>query len=227
MKVFYVRLFRDGRYDILDRELNDIQKKYEAGKISDETLENYFSIFFSPYPEAEGKLDAWVKAYPGSYAALQGRCSYFLETAGTARGDKFIKDTSAKELQGMALYLKRAAADCTAAEPLVKKPVLAYKNLIQIAEMGGADATPRQMLGLANLADPKNVVVRAQYMHSLEPHWGGSLKQMQDFLAQAKLAGVSEHGITRLNGMVLTVLECDYCNGTDDFAKIGTFVTGF
>ncbi|MEZ0226815.1 MAG: DUF4034 domain-containing protein [Alphaproteobacteria bacterium] len=223
----HVRLFSESRYADLDSELNGIQKSYEAGKISDETLDDYFSNFYTTNAAAERGLDAWIRAYPKSYAARQGRCTYFLATASVARGTKFVKDTSAKELAGMELYLSRAAADCRAAAPLTKKPILSYKNLIQIAQMGGGRDTRKQMLDFANIVDPKNSVVRVQYMFGLQTKWGGSLQQMQDFLAQAKLAGVSEQGIEQLYNLILEELICDVCNGTENFAKIGTVVTGF
>jgi hypothetical protein len=227
LNIFYVRLFREGRYHDLDREMNAIQKNYEAGKISDANLEAHFGIFYAADPKGEAKYDAWVKAYPNSYAALQSRCAYNLEAALVSRGSKFIQDTSDSELKGMDLYLNRASADCKAAEALTKKPILAYKDLLHIAELNGDWQTRKQMLDLANIADPKNTTVRTQYMYGLQPQWGGSLREMHDFLEQAKEAGVSGPGIQQLNEFYMESTSCDDCNGTKDFAKIGTIITGF
>ncbi|MFH1157698.1 MAG: DUF4034 domain-containing protein [Pseudomonadota bacterium] len=226
-RLFHARLLEEARYEELDREMTSVQQAYESGKIDDKTLEDYFSIFSNSNPAHAEKHNAWVKAYPRSYAARQARALYFLRTAWLARGGGYFKDMSPEERKGLELYMKHAQDDSKAAVSLTAKPLLAYESMLAISEVNGSHETSDALLELANTVDPKNSVVRARYMHALQTRWGGSLAQMEKFLAQAKAAGISDNRLMYFENLI--VEEKFWLSEQADkaYPDLGELVTGF
>ncbi|TVQ82481.1 MAG: DUF4034 domain-containing protein [Micavibrio sp.] len=224
---FHSRLLRDSQYELLDREMNRIQKDYESGKIDDVALSRFFNIFRDTNPVHAEKYNAWVAAYPQSYAARQARAMYFRGVAWDARGTASMRDTSTEEREGMQLYMKRSMDDSMLAATLTAKPVLTYDNILVLSQLGGSRATINQMITMANMADPKNSLVRRSYMHSLQTRWGGSLAEMEEFLKASKAAGLPDRVIMDFEDAIVTEKLWIADNIMDTYSNIGQLVTGF
>lgn len=227
LRPYYFTLLKAGQYEELGKVLNQTQRDYERGKFNDLVLQDYFSIFNTDSPEFTKMLDAWVKAFPKSYAARQARAMHFLSTAATARGAAFISDTSAQEIEGMRLYLKRAMADCRAAGRMTRKPVLTYRTISGISLYNGADDTRKLMLDMANKVDPKNSVVRIEYLFGLQGRWGGSLAEMESFVKEAKTLGLPDEAIYNMEDMILTEKQWLADSIVKTYSELGKLVTGF
>ena len=210
-------MLQEGKYDQLDREMNQIQQEYEAGKWDDTDLQNRFSVFdFDDTNATPGaNYDAWVASYPQSYAAHQARADYYLGLALNARGTKYISKTSQQDINEMERYLGLAMEDDKSALTLASKPLLTYDNMLTLSVEGGSKKSSRQILDLADRIDPKNFIVRANYMDSLQPKWGGSFNEMKKFLEEVRKAGTSINVITHLEGQIFMALGdvCDNCDG--------------
>jgi hypothetical protein len=193
--IFYGALLKQSQFALLDKELAEVQKSYEAGKIDDISLQESFSFSGGEAdPALEEKYNAWVKAYPQSYAARQARAMYLYRVGFHARGYKYARETSAQEMAGLRLYMQRAFEDCNAAVAMTQKPLLSYNTLILIAKVNGVSLeVKKQLLEKANSMDPKNYIVRYSYMDSVQTRWGGSLDEMARIAEQVKSSGIAEN----------------------------------
>jgi TPR repeat protein len=67
-------------------------------------------------------------------------------------------------------------------------------HAMDISSQAGDTDANCETLDAAVRVDPNNLVVRQKYMIGLEPRWGGSLPQMQDFLEECRRANLpAEH----------------------------------
>lgn len=226
--ILHGRLLHEGQFDQLDAEMNQVQHDYEAGKIDDRILDAYFVIFTDTNPTLEAVYNAWVEAHPNSYAARQARALFYSEVAMNARGGKYSKDTSAEEMSGLAHYMKLAFEDDQVAMSLTDKPIIAVKNVMIIERYFGSDDGCAQMLALADKIDPKNMIVRHDYMRSLQTRWGGSLKDMEKFMTKVKVSGLlPEDDIKDLEDMIITEKLWLADRKADEYSTIGELQTGF
>ncbi|MEZ0262029.1 MAG: DUF4034 domain-containing protein [Alphaproteobacteria bacterium] len=225
---FYdVRLLIEGRYDLLDREMNGYQQAYEKGQINDVTLSGYFEAISAANPDNAEKYNAWIKAYPRSYAARQARAKYSLNTAWLARGDDVSSKMTPQEVEGLHLYLKQAGDDAKAAASMTAKPIQSYDVTHSIATLGGSRETGETMLRLANTIDPQNSTVRLSHMFALQSRWGGSLEKMENFLTQAKAVGIDEDILRHLGRMVVEEKYWLAAHAEKEYPHLGEMVTGF
>lgn len=225
--IFHLRLLKEGKYAELEKRMGKIQKDYETGKIDDLTLRKYFYDFGFANPDNAEKFDAWVKAHPKSYAAHQIRAMYFLSAAWRARGTKLMKDTSSKEVEGMEHYLERSWKDSTHAATLTAKPILSYRTMVSLLQVGGGRRQIKSTVERANIVDPENSIVRMAYMNSLQTRWGGSLTQMEELLEEVKAIGLPESVIMDFEEWI--VIEKRWLAGEmrKNYENIGQLVTGF
>jgi hypothetical protein len=183
-------LLRSGRYADLDKLMNQVQRDFEEGRRDDITLMHLFRGFYDTDPTLEEKFNAWIAAYPQSYAAMEARGIYYRRIAYLARGDKYVNQTPDQQLVIMNVYLKRAMESHVAALKLTSKPILSYFDILSVAKLVGGQQVADQMLAQANQVDPQNFIVRYKYLVMLETRWGGGLQKMQQFRADAQKSGM-------------------------------------
>lgn len=225
--IFYKKLLTDGKYDELDKELNQMQKDYESGVFNDITLMVIYSVF-EDYTDAElaGQYNAWVKAYPKSYAARMARALYYASLAGVARGEKYMKDTTAEEVQGMELYVGHALKDSEAAIALAEKPILSYKKIVELSQMTGDDSRREAAWKAALAIDPENFIVRQIYLNGLQTKWGGSSAQMQAFMEDVKKLNLPSALLSELDDLMTEDKEFVLYRAEDMYKNTGQFMTG-
>jgi hypothetical protein len=197
-----LKLLEDGRYADLDARMNGFQQAYRTHALDDLGLLREFGAFARTDSMLPDKLDAWVQAYPGSYAARLARGIYYFKCGVVTRGTKYIERTPAEQIRGMTVYLKRARVDLLASLPLDTKPLISYRYLIVIGmEFGERDGN-RDWLDKAIALDPDSIVIRRPYMTSLETRWGGSLDAMQAFLDASSKGGASPDHLRMLAQLI-------------------------
>ena len=89
---------------------------------------------------------------------------------------------------------------------------------------GNGDSA-RTILQAANKVDRNNVVVRAKYMVTLMPRWGGSEEEMRAFVEESRGEGLSAQRLGSLEGIILADQaqtereEGDYASAERDYRK--------
>ncbi|MGH8641667.1 MAG: M48 family metalloprotease [Burkholderiales bacterium] len=181
-----IELLDKRDYAALERLLGSHQWAFEADSDSSRQLENAFGAFRKIPRSGEAALNEWVGKYPASYAALVARGSYYHAQGLDARGTAFIRDTPDENVEAMRVYLSKARRDLERSLKLTQKPYLSRLLLMSITRTGGSRRGAKgQYVEAAKLA-PQSVELRLAYMSSLEPRWGGSLKEMEAFAAEAR-----------------------------------------
>jgi len=172
-------LLADGKFAELDRELSAYQDAYRAGVINDEEASKAFIALVTNDAELRGAYDKWVAALPRSYVARVARGYYLTRLGYQARGSQYAHKTSPSQFEEMRALFKLAMADLEASLQLDAKPVLGYGTMIWITQSAGGGVPAARFLDQAIAIDRRVYTARASYLGSLQPHWGGSVEQMQ------------------------------------------------
>jgi tetratricopeptide (TPR) repeat protein len=208
-------LLNAGQFVELDARFSAVQAEYRNSVISDEQLRDAFRVFYDTEPALRAQYDAWVAKFPKSYASHLARGIYYKKVGEMRRGGKFISDTTDDQLQGMDDAFARATQDFTISEALEERPLLTFLNEMSIAAYDGDESKIRASLEKSLKVDPQNVIVRHNYMGSLEPRWGGSVEQMTAFLEESRNAGLSTPKLQLLEAVIITDRADGYRNAGD------------
>jgi Domain of unknown function (DUF4034) len=205
-----------GNYATLDEYYSHQQQDYEAGRISDERLYASFRELYEDSLGNERFYDRWVQAYPNSYAALLARGAYLYRMAWAVRGEKYLTQTSAEQIAAMRNWLSRARPDLLASLKLANKPYLSTLYLLNVAMLQGSADERRRWYEQGMAIDPANALIRYRYMFSLRPRWGGSYRQMEDFLARTEAQQVPPARLARLAMLIHADMAEDAMQAADD-----------
>jgi len=172
-------------FNALDNLYDEFLKKYEKDVLYEWYLNQAYSIFTPNNDMSIEDLDMWV-AKTGSYVAYAARGGYKTELGLIARGAKFIADTPDSKIQEMQRWHNEAAKDLQIAITKKSSLISAYSILMEIATASNMPFTARQILDGAEIFDKRTFYVKAGYMNSLLPRWGGTYREMSEF-AQSEL----------------------------------------
>lgn len=193
---------KSGNYAALDQYYSAQQRDYEAGRESDQDLYRNFRELYEDSVDNAAYFDRWVGAYPQSYAALLARGTYEYRMAWAARGEKYLRDTPAPQIDSMMNWLRRARPDLTASLGLTAKPYLSALYLLNVSMLQGTAAERQRWYALGTSLDPGNTLVRYRYMFSLRPRWGGSYQQMEAFLGECQQQHLPPALLARLEMLI-------------------------
>jgi tetratricopeptide (TPR) repeat protein len=202
-----LRLLRARRFDQLDAWIVDLQTQFEADYHKERWPIAALEAFHEPDPTLAPLLDAWVEAMPDSWAALAARGNYQAAIGWHRRGYKWASETPPQNFRRMAAAHRISFPDLD--EALARNPnlVAAHITLIQV---GMANSAPlkvmRALLDDALARCPDCFAVRAAFMWSLLPRWGGSYARMQAFADES--ARVSSNPKMRLLAGYLPLDRC-------------------
>jgi tetratricopeptide (TPR) repeat protein len=195
-------LLRQGSADELDQRMNGFQQAYRSGLLDDVGLLLEFDAFVLADPALEPNLDAWIAAYPNSYAAHVARGLHYFKSGVQTRGNQFAVHTTREQMRGMQFYLEKARQDLQDSLALDPKPMVSYSLLMRIQMQLGDREAIRTLLDAALKLDPHALIPRRAYMRSLQTRWGGSLDQMIAFVQASSAAGLSPGQIVELQKFV-------------------------
>jgi len=218
---------RQGDYAALDAAFNGLQQDYDRGVKNDVDLLFGYRVFYRPDPDLRRQYEAWVAAYPKSYAAHLARGIYLKYLGKKVRGDGYVDQVPPDKLAEMRSVFTLATEELEASGRLTRRPLLTYLHLIDIGKHGAwgmgvygglfdalaqyvkakwdynlpGRSEDRHLLDEAIQVDPGNFIVRQKYMISLESRWGHSTQEMQwfyDECAQSRLSAEQLRGLSAL-----------------------------
>jgi hypothetical protein len=201
-------LLSKARYAELDQRMNGFQQDYRNGSLDEVTLLQAFGAFSIVDPALQSNFDAWIAAYPNSYAAHLARGICYFKCGVQTRGKRFIEHTTQEQIRGMRFYLSKSRLDLHASLAMNDKPMVSYNYLIRIGyltrigtEFGEADAN-RALLDAALELDSVALIARRPYLNSLETRRGGSLEAMLAFMQESRNAGLTDSQLAVLQKLV-------------------------
>lgn len=185
-----ILMLKAGKFVALDAQLELAQAQYRKGLINDIDLANLYTPFQDEDEALQSHYDAWIETQPASYSAFLARGIYFYSRGLTARGSKFIDETSKEQVERMSALLQKAAADINRSLSLEAKPIVSLSYLIHILRYAGGNA--RTVLNRSLQVDPHNRIARNSYLFSLQTRWGGSPELMRAFAQECRQAELSQ-----------------------------------
>lgn len=177
-----IALLQQANYRELDARVNEYLQAYEADTNNEAAAVTAIEAFERGNAELEPNINAWVAAYPQSYAARLARGLYYSRLGWNHRGNKYFDETRPERVQAMHDDFGKATADLRASLKLSTKPALSYAYLINIALADGGNGEIGQLFEQVSKLDPYNARGRRIYMNSLHPEWGGSYAVMAAFV---------------------------------------------
>lgn len=169
------------RYADLTRYVEQFQSDFEADPRREYWPSDAGDTFDSAEPDLLRGLDAWVAATPESFAPYLARGRYWVTVAYARRGAKWARDTAPEHLAAMKQAMDRGLADLDRAIALRPRLVAAMRTKISAFRSRGALQEMRQTVDQALAVCPSCFQVRATYVGSLVPRWGGSYEAMLEF----------------------------------------------
>jgi tetratricopeptide (TPR) repeat protein len=218
-------LLEADRFAELDRRFSAIQQSYKSGSLTDVELRDAFRVFYPTDAALEPKYTAWIAQFPKSYVAHLARAIYYKKLGQESRGTDSIANTTDEQVRGMKAAFAKALSDLHASVKLDDKPLLTYLHELDINSYEGDAERNRKLLDAALSIDPRDIIAREKYMGTLEPRWGGSLRQMHEFLEESKQAGISAEHLRSLEGMIFEDQaktedeEGDYADADRDYRE--------
>ncbi len=169
---------REGRFEALNEALDRYQQAFMADYTREFALYDAYQSFEVPPANDEARLKNWIDAFPGSYEPHLAAAHYYYARGWQSRGFDWIKNTTAKQIQGMHLNFAKAREEARAALKINPDLMPAYNILIGIQKAEGDDASERQTIRKAMARFPYSYVLRSSAQWASEPRWGGSYALM-------------------------------------------------
>jgi len=196
------RLLLARSYDALDTLLSAYADSVQRDYRLEYRLFDAYAAFDVAIPSLEQHLTRWVQQRPTSAAAHLARATFLQASGWKARGGKETNETNRQQFQRMDDFFRRASAELSAAQRLAPNSIVAYRQLMNIATTQVDKVACRQLLDRALKIQPYSFVLRATYMHSLLPRWGGSYDAMAKFAQESAPFADRNPRIRALQGFV-------------------------
>jgi len=169
----------DKRFaDMLDAQLT----QPNARGLLDRTFELDFDGSFA----VREVLDAWKRASPNSAFAYAASGYAYEKMAGTARGEKLMKDTPQGSVDSMDRLMQQADADLQKAMTLNPRITPIYDAMIGAGGLTLGSAYALRAAKQAQAVDPASLSVYSRMMWFAQPNWYGSVSAMKQVAADAK-----------------------------------------
>jgi tetratricopeptide (TPR) repeat protein len=185
-KITLIAELRARNFNKLEATLTAYQTAAENNVTQEVNVHQAFEAFKRADPAFDALLQEWVRRSPRSYAAHLARAEFLFAEAWNARGAKWASETSAQQFQRMDDYLAAGEKEIKATLALNAKVIESYALLINEQRAGGSLEDCRKATDAALKEIPASFVIRSETIKCLEPRWGGSYEQMDQFAAEAQ-----------------------------------------
>ena len=176
-------LLRAQQFDELTRRVESAQAAFEADPAREELVAQTWDTFATSDPSITPLLEAWAEASE-SYAPRVALGIHHRRSGWDARGPRLPSKTSRDQFDAMGRHFERAHESLSLA--LAKHPrlAIALENLINIAKSHSSSETDaRQLVERAAQVCPSCVGPPYEHLLAVNPRWGGSEAEMEQYLA--------------------------------------------
>lgn len=213
-------LLKTRQFDALQALLAPSWAAFESGALSDLGLSRAWSHMGLQRADLIEPTQAWVQAYPHSYAALLFAAQLHCAVAWQARGTATSNNTSEKQFAVMQQHFDAAFPYLHRALAADARPTLAIAVGITMAR-AGSDDPDRDYIALAQPHLPHSPVLYGRLMWALNPKWGGSLAEVNGLFRSAQQWSASwpDEERKRVHATHRSELaDIEACNGDSDRA---------
>lgn len=198
------QLLQQGKYELLNQQLEQLLQATSKDIANEEKWFTAYKAFEYNGSGYEDLLNTWVNRFPDDYQPYLARGAYYHNLGWESRGHKWSSETDQKQIETMREYFAKAGQDINKALAINVQLLPAYGYLINIAmtTSGKEDFIEYKYLTKAIEANPETYQVRAKYLHSLTPRWGGSHKGMALYLQQDNPGKLKNPELAKLPGLI-------------------------
>ncbi len=174
-------MLESRRFDALNSLLHKYQVASETIPLAEDLLFAGYNAFRKNDPRYEGLMTDWIKKFPNMYQPYLARAEYYYNAAWNARGTKWATETTQEQFQGMNTNFEKTRKDLNTVLNLNNKTLVPHQLLINIAKTQSSDTEMKELIKKAIEINPASYKLRATYLISITPRWGGSYKEMEAF----------------------------------------------
>ncbi len=211
-------LLEQKEFSALNKFLEQYQVSADSNISEERSLFTAYRAFEIKDKTYEALFNAWVKSTPNKYQPYLARAKYYYRLGWLSRGTKWASETKKEQMQEMLTYLNKAKEDIASALAINNQSMVPYSLLISITNTLGNEIETKAVLTKALKINPATYVVRASYLNSLTPRWGGSYEKMQSFVEQSQVYTKENPKIKLLGGDI-------YADAADMQAISGAYNT--
>jgi len=198
-----LRLLSGQNFDAVEHAYADLQINFDKGIVTEYELADAYKAFYQTDDVYRPQLDGWIKRYPKSSSAYLARGIYFRKLGESRRGGDYASKVPDEAMAYMTQMHALALQDLEAALRLNPKSYLAILHLLNIAMFDGDQAATDKYLAAGNAVAPGNLMIRARYLVSLAPKWGGSYEQMYEYIESCRAQGLAADKVEMLRAIRL------------------------
>lgn len=201
-----------GRFDELTDWIERWQTDFEANPRLEYWPMTALDAFSTADPRLNDAINAWVASHPDSFVPHAAKGNYLGGVAAAHRGTKYASETRQEQFAEMAAFNALATKSLNKALRLRPGLAAARLQLISIAMNEGDPVAARRQMEAAVSSCPECLQIRAKYLQSLNPKWGGSIEAMRAFAANSTEHAERNPRLKALTGFV-DMIECDDFRG--------------
>jgi len=180
------KLFEQKEFEKLNLLISDLQNAFEKDFHNEFLLHDAVISFHQPVVAYEEIFQEWVDAFPQLFQPYLARGNYYWCMGYSSRGTKWAKDTTDKQFAGMREYFNMAFADLDHALKIKPNLVTANYALLSMSNTIGMEEYEKEFFHRCESICPECYLPRRFYMMALQPKWGGSIGEMEEFARQSQ-----------------------------------------
>lgn len=180
-------MLKHEKFSTLNKSLEQFQVTADSNISEERSLFTAYRAFEIKDKKYETLFNAWVKSTPDKYQPYLARARYYYRLGWLSRGPKWSSETKEEQMQEMASYFGKAMKDIASSLVINDQSMVSYSTLINITNSFGDKARTKAVLTKALEINTATYVVRAAYLNSLKPRWGGSYEEMKLFVEKSQI----------------------------------------
>jgi tetratricopeptide (TPR) repeat protein len=185
-KIEILKLLKDRKYEELNNSLAVLQNDFEKDVRNEYILFDSFDVFNASDSYIERFLEDWLSRSSEQCAPYIARALHWYAKGWNARGQQWASETSERQFRQMDQFFGMAEQDIQAALVINPKALSAHWMRINISNAIGEKEATKDALEKSMSIKPESLILRAAYMNSLLPRWGGSYSEMEQFASQSE-----------------------------------------
>ena len=198
---------RNENFEFLNEKIEALNKSSYEDLMYEMMIDGLLEVFDRSDLSLEPHFNAWVNHSPKAWQAYLSRGAYYAACGWQQRGADWARNTSDRQLKGMRHYHKKAKTDLEHSLTLKPGLVPAYTYLIKIAKTSlFSDTQAKGLIDAAIKSCPGTYSARMAYFRNLLPRWGGSIREMEDFLEETRVCYSLNNRLHMLEGRIYVEL---------------------
>lgn len=193
-------LLENRQYSDLQRLVHGYQLSYDAGKGGEGKVAFVLETLANSDPKLESTINEWLSISAGDYLPYLVRAWYYYDLAWSWRGHLSKEKTSNERLVKMQNYLRLASDDLSHAIEIKPRLSVADSLAIKLLMLLDGREYMKPALQEALQLNPDSLLVRASYMWTLKPEWGGKPETLLDYIAEVRKSSEEHPQLKQLLG---------------------------